>query len=142
MKVKRTNYNFTLIFFFLLLFINTGFVYTQVGISDNIVSAIGKGDAESLAKYFNSNVELTILNKEDIYSKAQAKQIIKEFFLKNNPKTFTILHEGNSSGAKFTLGRLETLSGTYRIYLLMKFDNRSVYINQFKIKLDNRFTRN
>ena len=59
---------------------------------ENISSAIRTGDSKQLSRFFNTSVDLTILNKEEVYSKAQAEQIIKDFFSKNTPKSFTIIH--------------------------------------------------
>jgi hypothetical protein len=41
----------------------------------------------------NNNVNVTILDNENTYSKAQAEMVIKDFFAKHQPKAFSPVHE-------------------------------------------------
>src|ERR1051325_2245072 len=92
----------------LLLFISAS-LYAAFDIFDTISSAIRSGDAKQLSHYFNNSVDLTILNQEEVYSKAQAEQIIKDFFSKNTPKSFSIIHNGLSKeGSKYAIGNMLT----------------------------------
>ena len=59
----------------------------QQGI-DEVVSALKSGNATELAKYLDDNVELTLPEKYDTYSKAQALVIIKDFFSNNKGSVF------------------------------------------------------
>ncbi|MBK6525645.1 MAG: DUF4783 domain-containing protein [Crocinitomicaceae bacterium] len=45
-----------------------------------IVSAFKAGNATKIASYFAENVDLSILETENLYSKSQAEQILKAFF--------------------------------------------------------------
>ena len=47
---------------------------------DEVIGALRSGNSSELAKYFDDNVELTIPDKSDNYSKAQAQLIVKDFF--------------------------------------------------------------
>ena len=49
---------------------------------DDIGSAIRTGDARQIARYFNNNVDLTVFNQEEVYSKAQAEMVLKDFSVK------------------------------------------------------------
>ena len=66
----------------------------QLVVPDEIFSAIKAGNSKVLAKYFNSNVELVILDKDGVYSKTQAELIVREFFAKNIPSNLVKRHEG------------------------------------------------
>ena len=61
-------------------------------IPEAIINAISTGNAATLAGYFNASLEIAILDKEDFYSKQQAELIMKDFFTRNTPASFTILH--------------------------------------------------
>lgn len=89
---------------------------------DEIAFAIRGGDAKQLSTYFGATLDLTIVNREDVYSKAQAEQVIKDFFSKNAPKTFTIIHKGSSpEGTQYAIGNLVTSSGkTFRTSFYFK----------------------
>ncbi len=100
----------------------------------NISVAIKAGNSASLSDHFNENIELTILEKEGIYSRTQAEQIVKDFFAANNPKVFNLLHEGGKGSAHYAIGELTTDKGTYRVYFLIKMINNQSYINQLRIE--------
>ncbi len=98
-------------------------------IYDDISNSIGSGDAHQLAVFFGNTIDLQIIDQENVYSKAQAELIIKDFFIKNQPKAFTILHKGSSpEGTQYVIGKLTTTKGkTFRTSFYLKIiDGRSV----------------
>lgn len=102
-----------------------------------IYDAMKVGNATELAKYFNSSVELVILDKEDIYSKQQAEQIVKSFFEKNKVKSFSLLHQGGKEGAKYAICNLENTAGkVYRVYFLIKETSGNPLIHQMRIEVE------
>ena len=112
----------------------------QIVIPEGIYSALKVGNSKELAKYFNGNIELVILDKEGVYSKPQAELILKGFFAKNkilNPNGFMKMHEGSKESSKFIIGTLYTETGRYRVYFLVKNINNSVAIHQLRIEDDN-----
>ncbi|MFM7079980.1 MAG: DUF4783 domain-containing protein, partial [Bacteroidota bacterium] len=60
----------------------------------DIANAIRSGEAKAITNFCGNTVNLTILNQEDVYSRAQAEQVLKSFFAKNTPRSFTIVHKG------------------------------------------------
>lgn len=104
-------------------------------IPPKIFDAMKVGNATELAKHFNSSVELVILDKDDVYSKQQAEQILKSFFEKNKVKSFALLHQGGKEGAQYAIGNLETVSGKiYRVYFLVKESTGNPLIHQMRIE--------
>lgn len=89
---------------------------------DDIANALRSGDAGMVSRFFGNSIDLTIVANEDVYSKTQAEQILKEFFSKNTPRSFTILHKGESrEGARYAIGTLVTAQGqVYRTYFYIK----------------------
>ena len=88
---------------------------------DNVSNAIKSGDATSLAKYFEGNVEISMKDAQNSYSKSQAEVVLKNFFSSHSPKSFAIAHEGTSpEGSKYFIGNLVTSAGTYRTYVYAK----------------------
>ena len=57
----------------------------QEQIPDDIILSLKSGDAKLLSDYFNLNVELVILDNDNVYSKAQAQQIVGKFFSEFQP---------------------------------------------------------
>jgi len=106
----------------LILLLAVGSVLAYSDILMDIGNAIRSGDAHSVAKYFSSTVDLTILQQEEVYSKAQAEQVLRDFFSKNTPRSFNLIHKGVSKeGAKYAIGTLVTAQGTqFRTYFFVK----------------------
>ncbi len=104
---------------------------------DGIVSSLKTGNAKELAKHFNANIDLTLIDKQEIYSKTQAELILKEFFSKNIPSNFTIIHQGEKEGSKYVIGNLTTSKGTFRVSLFLKSQNNTQVIHQLRIESGN-----
>lgn len=109
-------------------------VAVHAQIPDEIVVSIQNGDDVKLASYFNENVELVVQTHDDVYSKAQAQQIVAEFFKANKPKQFSIIHQGGKEGARYAIGSLTTNTGVFRVYFLLKTRDNNSYIHQLRIE--------
>jgi hypothetical protein len=87
---------------------------------DGVITAIRSGNSTELSKYFDDNIELTLPDKSDSYSKAQAQLIVKDFFSNNGVKGFDLKHKGDSPGGHFCIGTLQTNAGNFRTNVFMK----------------------
>jgi hypothetical protein len=104
-------------------------------ISDDIAHAIRSGSAAQIAHYFASSVDLKILNQENIYSKAQAELILKDFFAKHPPQKFTIAHKSTlKNDSQFAIGTLETGNGKFRLNFVMKTNGVTSILTQFRVE--------
>jgi len=115
------------------------FVSVGINLSAQDFSSIGesieKGDVVSLSTHFDSNPELTILNIESIYSNTQMSVILKDFFSKNKPLSYNVIHHGNSmNGTFFQIGELSTSTVVFRTYLFIKNVNGVFLIQEFRIE--------
>ncbi|THH39871.1 DUF4783 domain-containing protein [Neolewinella litorea] len=84
-----------------------------------ITQALGKGDTEALASLMDTEVELSLLQDENLYSRDQAKQKLAAFFAANKPSGFSQVHQGSSKSdnAEYCIGNLATSSGAFRVYI-------------------------
>ena len=123
--------------FFLLSLFRTGEAQPSGSIPNDIIKSIRAGNAARLSSYFNSSVQLVILEKGNVYSRSQAAMIMKDFFKKNPPKGFTIIHQGGKANAHYGIGLLKTDKQTFRIYLLIKPDGNKSFIHQLRIEKEN-----
>ena len=87
---------------------------------DDVINALRTGNASEVSKYIDENVELSLPDKSDSYSKAQAVMILKDFFSNNTVLGFETKHTGDNSGNQFCIGTLRTKSGDYRTTVFMK----------------------
>ena len=108
-------------------------------ITDDVAAAIKTGNASNVSKFFSANVDLKILDKEDVYSKAQAELILKDFFAKNPIKSFAVIHKGTSkTGDQFVIGSYETSAGKkFRSYFLFKKEGTALTIQQLRFEDEN-----
>jgi hypothetical protein len=124
-------------FLFPILFILSPFLPLGAFQADFIgdMSVIFKaGDAKALAKNFSSSVELSIIDEGDVYSKAQAEQIVRDFFVKHNPTNSTIIHQINTNpNLRFGILNLDTRGGKFRVSLTSKKVNQSFLITELRI---------
>lgn len=96
-------------------------VLAQNDVKDQVVTAIGSGNAPALGRHLVANVDLTVGTTSEYYSKAQAEQILRKFFMENEPQGLTIEHEGTSKvGDRYYIGRLKTGKGEYRVTFFLK----------------------
>lgn len=103
--------------------------------SSQVNSALSSGNSTMLSAYFESTVNITILDKENTYSKQQAEIILKDFFAKNPVISFKSIHEGASpEGSKFAVGKLTTSNGTFRTFILVKQKGASFVIQEIRFE--------
>lgn len=100
----------------------------------SIGNALKSGNSSELSKYFDSSVEVTIINTEAVYSKSQAEMVIRNFFSSNKPSAYKMVHNGDSGGAKYQIGELSTSSGTYRTYVYAKEKSGTMLIQEIRIE--------
>jgi len=112
--------------------------FASLDIFEEIGNSIRAGDSKSISRYFGSTVDLTIISQEEVYSKVQAEQILRDFFSKNTPKTFTIIHKGESKeGARYAIGSMVTTQGeTFRTYFYIKQQNGNSILQELRLMKD------
>lgn len=108
--------------------------FRQTSTIDDVIGAIRSGNSSELSKYFDDNVELTLPDKSDSYSKAQAQQIVRDFFNNNNVKGFDLKHKGDSPGGHFCIGTLQTGAGNFRTNVFMKSKNGREVVKEIRFQ--------
>lgn len=106
----------------------------QAQIPNEIILSLKNGNSKVLSGYFNQNVELVVPGSDNVYSKAQAQQIVNNFFSSHTPESFTVIHHGGKEGAKYVIGNLVTNNGNFRVYFLLKKSEEKDYIHQLRIE--------
>ena len=103
-------------------------------VPDEVILCLKTGNSRVLSQYFNQNVELAILENDNIYSKAQAEQIVTNFFSRFQCESFNVLHQGGNEDSKYLIGNLKTNGGTFRVYLMIKINGGKPFIHHLKIE--------
>jgi hypothetical protein len=116
---------------FALLFVNA----TPVDPIDRVADMIGKANIRELAKIFASDIELTMLDDANTYSKAQAELVLEKFFGQNKPLSYKTLHKVNSSGNfRFGVVIISTDKGTYRAAFTLKGTTDAAQLIELRIE--------
>jgi hypothetical protein len=122
-----------------LLFIAT--VLTAIGLNaqdavkDKVVQAMKAGNPKELAATFIPNIDLTVKETSDVFSRAQAEQILRKFFNDHPPVDMVIEHSGVSKfGDQYFIGILRTRSGYFRTTFFMKKIDEEFQVKQLRIE--------
>ncbi|TMI92078.1 MAG: DUF4783 domain-containing protein [Bacteroidetes bacterium] len=126
----------TLTVFLSLATIATGVLsFTNQGTNlDEVIGALKDGKASELGKYMDDNVEISLPDKSNNYSKAQAILVLKDFFDNNEVKSFEVKHKGDQNGGQYCVGTLQTKSGNYRTTVFMKTKTGKDYIKAIRFQ--------
>ena len=119
-----------LLFILAVLVVNTG-LFAQEDIIAKVRDAIKTGSSREMTKYLNNSVDMTIEGKLKSYSKAQAEFILKDFFKKNPPTSFTIVHQGASkSGLPYVIGEYVSEGSTFRVWVRIRKINEEYFVHE------------
>ncbi|WP_225871318.1 DUF4783 domain-containing protein [Pedobacter cryotolerans] len=111
----------------------------QADIIDELAVEFRAGNAKEIGKHFASSVELIVIDQEDVYSKAQSEQILKDFFIKNSPLKSTIIHRISSNpNYRYGILSLNTKTGKFRVTVTLKLikATNAFLINELRIEQD------
>jgi hypothetical protein len=102
---------------------------------DDVVTAIKQGDASALSRYLDNTVEISMAGKSNSYSKAQAEIILKDFFSKNQVKTFELIHQVQSNnGSRVGIANVGTSGGAYRTSFFLQMKGGSMVLNELRFE--------
>ena len=107
-------------------------VYMEVG------NAIRSGDSKQIAAFFGKTVDLTILSVESVYSKTQAELVLRDFFNKHTPKSFSLLHKGSSKeGTLYAIGNMTTTKGVvFRTSFFIRQSDGKNFIQELRFETE------
>lgn len=68
------------------IFFNQSFMITpnMADLNDTLLVELRTGNAKNIARFFGSNITLSILNEDGLYSKYQAEMLLQGFYPKIN----------------------------------------------------------
>jgi hypothetical protein len=117
----------------IMLFLSTT-AFKPVSGLDEVIGALRSGNATELSKYVDDNIEISLPDKTDSYSRAQALMILQDFFSGNAVRNFEIKHKGDNGGSQFCIGTLQTKSGNYRTTVFMKTKNGRQLVKEIRFQ--------
>lgn len=112
---------FRLFFIFSLLISGFSSAQSQGDVINQVKETIKAGSAKELSRFLNQTIDVTIDDKVESYSKAQAEFVFRDFFKQHPPNEFNIIHQGSSRGGQpFAIGQYKSGGDTYRVFMKIK----------------------
>jgi Domain of unknown function (DUF4783) len=102
---------------------------------DAVASAIRSGNVNQLSSFFDVQVDISLPDKSDTYSKSQAEMVIGDFFNTNVVQNFKITQQGESGGTFFCAGLLQTRSGNFRTTLFFKHKGDKHFLQEIRFQV-------
>ena len=101
---------------------------------DEVINSLRSGNANELSKYVEDNIQITLPEKSNTYSKAQAVMVLQDFFSNNGVQGFEVKHKGDNGGSQFCIGTLQTRSGNYRTNVFMRTKNGKQLVKEIRFQ--------
>ena len=108
--------------------------FTVQGGIDEVIVALKAGNVSELSKFIEDNVEITLPDKSDNYSKAQAGLVLRDFFSNSGVKSFDLKHKGDGPSGQFCVGTLVTKNGNYRTNIFMKVKGNKQIMKEIRFQ--------
>lgn len=124
------------------IFFTAMLLFTQVTAQPwmvDVKNELGGERIHNIVKYFDKVVDITINDKQSIYSRAQAEMVVLNFLNKNNAGVFLIKYKGVGANddSFYLIGDLKTRGhGIFRVYLFFKQKGTEHFIQEMKFELN------
>lgn len=130
----RTKFLLALISFFL------AFSDVQAQPKDVVESLAGyvrSSNSSDLSTYFSSVIELSMLNDEDKYSRAQAELILRSFFFRHKPVSVKIIRRINpNANYIFAVFSFLTKTDKFRFTISLRNQDDKFLVREIRIDYD------
>ncbi len=94
---------------------------------------IRQGDVQCLSAWFAENLQISMVGKISNCSKNQARQILKNFFKENPPRSFNIIYKSGSYPMQCAVGDFSGGGYDYSITIMVKTNEKGSFVEQLKI---------
>ena len=105
---------------------------SEVEITERISSIIRSGDAHELALHFDRRLELVIDTEKVNFNNIEtdhAELILKNFFKKHPPKSFTYIYQGSADRMRYSTATYNSSTKVFEVYILMRKSKNDYVIN-------------
>ena len=122
---------------FLLLLTVSTIANAQADIISDIKEALKLGSSKEISRFLNQSIDLTLDGKMETYSRIQAEFVLKDFFKKNPPASFVIVHQGSSKGGSpYATGQYTSNGKTFLVWVRIKKIGDSYLINEMSFIME------
>lgn len=108
---------------------------TKLGGADDIIDALKSGSATEVAEYFDSFIDLTLPDKDEVKNigKNQASIALKSFYEEAGVKTFQLTSQREAGSIMYITGKLQGKIKNNTITLMLKNSGSNYLITSIRI---------
>lgn len=108
---------------------------TPFGI-ETVQDAFAKGDARALLNGASDRVEIALLGRNELYSRAQAIHVVQGFFQRYPPVGFTLQSQAKEEGSWFATGRYRYKHAEHplQVYLRLRLKDDQWELREVRIE--------
>jgi hypothetical protein len=97
-----------------------------------------QGDTKELSKYLSTSVTLSLMNSENVYSRAQCEIILDKFFKEYPPQSSKVVHRlDNNSNYQHAVFLLNTTKGDFRVAISLRGAEKDLRLIEIRIEKSN-----
>lgn len=78
----------------------------EFSVFSSITKYLAAGDEAALSSWFSDNLDVTVISTSRNCSRKQAREILRNFFEANTPRSFTVTHKASEGNKKYLIGQL------------------------------------
>ncbi|MDM1296208.1 DUF4783 domain-containing protein [Sphingobacterium sp. N143] len=103
-------------------------------ISEELKAYLKEGNAKNIAKYFGSNLTLSILGENGVYTKYQSEIMLNTFFNQHKPKSVKLTQSSNANnGYQYFTFLLATEQANYRVFIKIGTGSNNHTIEELRV---------
>lgn len=102
----------------------------EFSVFSSITKYLAAGDVASLSSWFADNLDITVLSSSRNCSKAQARQILRNFFATYTPRSFEVTHRASDANKKYLIGILNAGGENFQVTIYATSSGGDTYIIQ------------
>ncbi|MFU1855456.1 hypothetical protein BWD42_10705 [Sphingobacterium sp. CZ-UAM] len=103
-------------------------------ISEELKTYLREGNAKNIAKYFGSNLTLSLLGENGVYTKYQSEIMLGSFFNQHKPKTVKLTQASNANnGYQYFTFSLASEQANYRVFIKIGAGSNNQTIEELRI---------
>ena len=104
---------------------------------EQIANLLKQGNTREIARFFADNIDMSVLDESDVYSKAQSELILDKFFKENKPKSIKLLHRVSSNpNYNYGVVILSTDKGKFRVSYTLKEIKKVMVVIELRIEIE------
>ena len=99
-----------------------------------VEDGFAKGNAHIVSSAMADRIFMVVYPLRKPLPKADAEKELAKFFMQNNPKSFSVLHDNSQDDVIYMICKLQTGKTSYRVHILIDVNGDDERITQIRIE--------